>query len=60
MTNDQLIKKIKELLNEGNVEKAKLFIEEHKDELGEYYDKAKILLNSEKFDGLKEQFKKFF
>ena len=46
MTNDQLIKKIKELLNEGNVEKAKLFVEEHKDELGEYYDKAKVLLNS--------------
>ena len=41
MNKDELIKKAKELLNEGNIEKAKVFIEEHKVELGDYYDKAR-------------------
>ena len=60
MNKDELIKKAKELLNEGNIEKAKVFIEEHKDELGDYYYKAKVLLKSEKIDGLIDRFKKFF
>ncbi|MGM0174693.1 hypothetical protein [Enterococcus sp. DIV0800] len=60
MNKDELVKKIKELLNEGNIEKTKEFIEDHKDELGDYYDKAKVLLKSGKFDGLMDQFKKFF
>lgn len=60
MTKEELIKKAKELLNEGNIEKAKAFIDEHKDELGDYYEKAKILVTSEKIDGLKERLKKFF
>ncbi|MDU5335965.1 hypothetical protein [Enterococcus sp.] len=60
MNTDELIKKAKDLMNEGNIEKAKEFIEDHKDELGDYYDKAKVLLKSEKFDGLMDQFKKFF
>lgn len=60
MNKEELIKKAKELLNEGNIDKAKAFIEDHKDELGEYYDKAKVLLKSEKFDSLRDQFKKFF
>ena len=60
MNKDELIKKAKELLNEGNIEKAKVFIEEHKVEQGDYYDKAKVLLKSEKIDGLIDRFKKFF
>lgn len=60
MNKDELIKKAKELLNEGNIEKAKVFIEEHKVERGDYYDKAKVLLKSEKIDGLIDRFKKFF
>lgn len=60
MTKEELIKKAKELLNEGNIEKAKTFIDEHKDELGDYYEKAKNLVTSEKIDGLKERLKKFF
>lgn len=60
MNQDELIKKAKELLNEGNIEKAKVFIEDHKEDLGEYYEKAKVLLKSEKFDDLKDQLKKFF
>lgn len=60
MNRDELVKKAKELLNEGNIEKAKQFIEDHKDELGDYYDKAKILLKSEKVDHLMDRFKKFF
>lgn len=57
MNKEELIKKAKELLNEGNIDKAKAFIEDHKDELDEYYDKAKVLLKSEKFDSLRDQFK---
>lgn len=60
MDREELIKKIKELLNEGNLEKAKTFIEDHKEELGDYYDKAKNLLKSDKLDDLLGQFKKFF
>ncbi|MGX7205653.1 hypothetical protein [Enterococcus pingfangensis] len=60
MEREELIKKIKELLNEGNLEKAKTFIEDHKEELGDYYDKAKNLLKSDKLDDLLGQFKKFF
>ncbi|MBU5363364.1 MAG: hypothetical protein ACLTXM_08465 [Enterococcus sp.] len=60
MNKDELIKKAKELLNEGNIDKAKAFVEDHKDELGDYYEKAKVLLKSEKLDGLMDRFKKFF
>lgn len=60
MEREELIKKVKELLNEGNLEKAKTFIEDHKEELGDYYDKAKNLLRSDKMDDLLGQFKKFF
>ncbi|MDT2596689.1 hypothetical protein P7D52_07400 [Enterococcus dongliensis] len=60
MNREELIKKAKELLNDGQLEKAKIFIEEHKDELGDYYDKAKTFLNADKIDELKDQFKKFF
>ncbi|MBM7712702.1 hypothetical protein [Enterococcus xiangfangensis] len=60
MEREELIKKVKELLNEDNLEKAKTFIEDHKEELGDYYDKAKNLLRSDKMDDLLGQFKKFF
>ncbi|MGF2941374.1 hypothetical protein [Enterococcus xiangfangensis] len=60
MEREELIKKVKELLNEGNLEKAKTFIEDHKEELGDYYDKAKNLLRLDKMDDLLGQFKKFF
>jgi len=60
MNKDELMKKAKELLNEGNLEKVKELIEDHKDELGEYYEKAKTLLKSEKIDDLMARFKKFF
>ena len=60
MNKDELIKKAKELLNEGNIDKAKAFVEDHKDELGDYYEKTKVLLKSEKLDGLMDRFKKFF
>lgn len=60
MERDELIRKAKELLNEGNTEKAKAFIEAHKDELGEYYDKVKVLLKSENINSVMDRFKKFF
>lgn len=60
MNKDELIKKAKELMNEGNFDKAEEFVEMHKDDLGEYYEKAKALLASDKIDGLMDKFKKFF
>ncbi|WP_313627616.1 hypothetical protein [Enterococcus italicus] len=61
MKKDEIIEKIKELANEGNVEKAKLFLEEHKDSLGDYYDKAKAALESNSgVKGLLNKVKGFF
>lgn len=36
--------KIKGLISEGNLDQAKSFFEDHKGDLGDYYDKAKDLL----------------
>lgn len=44
MNKDEIMKKISDLIGEGNFEKAQEFIEEHKEDLGEYADKAKAFL----------------
>lgn len=40
------MEKIKDMIGEGNIEKAKDFIEDHKEDLGEYYEKAKELVKN--------------
>lgn len=61
MKKEEIIEKVKELANEGNVEKAKLFLEEHKDSLGGCYDKAKAALESNSgVEGLLNKVKGFF
>lgn len=60
MNPDELIKKAKDLLTEGNIEKAQKLVEDHKDDLGDYYAKAKELLSSDQVDGLLDKFKKLF
>lgn len=46
MNKDDIMEKIKDMIGEGNIEKAKDFIEDHKEDLGEYYEKAKELVKS--------------
>ncbi|MBL1226976.1 hypothetical protein [Enterococcus sp. BWR-S5] len=60
MNKDELIKQAKELISKGNIEKAKSFLEEHKDEIGEQYDKLKKSLPDFKMDDIADQVKGFF
>ncbi|MFZ2381070.1 hypothetical protein N2F28_08245 [Leuconostoc falkenbergense] len=44
MNKDEIVEKVKSLLSEGNLDKAKDFIEEHKEDLGENFDKLKGMI----------------
>lgn len=44
MNQNELLDKAKELIAKGNLDEAKKFIEDNKEHLGEYVDKAKGLL----------------
>ena len=44
MDKDEIMDKAKDLVSGGNIDDAKSFIEDHKDDLGDYYDQAKDLL----------------
>lgn len=44
MNQNELLDKAKELIAKGNLDEAKKFIEDNKEHLGEYLDKAKGLL----------------
>ncbi|WP_424685204.1 hypothetical protein [Enterococcus sp.] len=46
MNKEELIQKVKDLIGEGNIEAAQKFVEEHKDDLGEYADKAKNMITN--------------
>ncbi|MGC6767852.1 hypothetical protein ACYSNR_11590 [Enterococcus sp. LJL128] len=61
MNKDELIKKATDLIGEGNFEKAKKFLEEHKDEIGEQYTKLmKSLPDNMDINGIADQVKGFF
>lgn len=62
MNKEELLSKIQELVGEGNLDKAKSFLEENKDQLGEYYDKTKELLHVDEggVEGLLDKVKGFF
>ena len=55
----KLEKKAKDLISEQNLTEAKKFIEEHKNELGEYYDKL-IQMVSSNADGVIDKVKDLF
>lgn len=57
MNKEELIQKVKDLIGEGNVEKAQQFVEDHKDELGEYAEKAKDLITNFNPDDFAQQAK---
>ncbi|MBO0431382.1 hypothetical protein [Enterococcus sp. DIV0660C] len=60
MNKDELIAKVKEMVNEGNLDEAKQFIEDHKDELGNYVEQAKNLLKDIDVDGITDKIKSLF
>ena len=59
MNIDEIVKKAKDLISEQNLTEAKKFIEEHKNELGEYYDKL-IQMVSSNADGVIDKVKDIF
>lgn len=57
MNREELIQKVKDLIGEGNVEKAQQFVEDHKDDLGDYAEKAKDLITNFNPDDFAKQAK---
>lgn len=45
MNASELFDKVKDLVSGGNLDDAKSFIEDHKDEFGDYLEQAKGLLD---------------
>ena len=41
MKPEEILERVKAMIGDGNLEKAKDFMEEHKEDLGGYYDQAK-------------------
>lgn len=60
MNPDEIVQKVKELIGEGNFEKAKQFLEEHKDDIGEQYEKIKGMIPDVDAGGLADKVKGFF
>lgn len=59
MNANEIIEKAKDLIGEGNIEKAQEFINEHKDELGEQFEKIQALIGSNG-EGMLDKVKKLF
>ena len=59
MNVEELIAKAKGLISEKNIAEAKKFIEDHKEELGEHYDKLVKSLGGDA-DGIIDKVKGFF
>ncbi|MFV0560809.1 MAG: hypothetical protein ACK5NA_08845 [Enterococcus sp.] len=60
MNKDELLEKAKELISSGNVDEAKQFVEDHRDELGDYASQAQDLLKNLDTDGLMDKVKGLF
>ena len=56
----RIISKVKEMIKGGNFDGAKRFIEEHKEQLGPYKEKAQNLLKDVNIDSVKDKFKNLF
>ncbi|MEG7577486.1 hypothetical protein HPP01_13675, partial [Enterococcus faecium] len=53
MNQEELFQKVKEMIKNGNFDGAKRFIEEHKEQLGPYKEKAQNLLKDVNIDSVK-------
>lgn len=61
MNKEELFDKVKGMIGDGKLDEAKGFLEEHKDDLGEYFEKAKDLLgNLDSADGIMDKVKGLF
>lgn len=60
MNKDELIQKVKDLIGEGNIETAQKFVEAHKDELGDFAEKAKDMITNFNPDEFSEKAKQTF
>lgn len=60
MNQEELFQKVKEMIKGGNFDGAKRFIEEHKEQLGPYKEKAQNLLKDVNIDSVKDKFKNLF
>ncbi|MFC3928142.1 hypothetical protein ACVR05_06195 [Streptococcus caprae] len=61
MNTNELFDKVKELISGGDLDKAKAFLEENKDNLGEYFEQAKSLLDGANgVDGILDKVKGLF
>lgn len=61
MKPQDIFEKIQKMIGDGNIDKAKDFLEENKDNLGEYFDKAKALIAGNKtIDGAVDKVKGLF
>ncbi|UDM31785.1 hypothetical protein [Lentilactobacillus laojiaonis] len=54
-----IIDKVQDLVRNGDVDQAKSFIEDHKDDLGDYYQRAKDLLGNDG-SGITDKIKNMF
>lgn len=61
MKPQELFEQVKEMIAKKDFSEAKNFIEEHKDDLGQYFDKAKGLIdNSDAVNGVIDKVKGLF
>lgn len=61
MKPQEIFEKIQKMVGEGNIDKAKTFLEDNKDNLGDYFDQAKALISGNKaIDGAIDKVKGLF
>ncbi|ESV54242.1 isoleucyl-tRNA synthetase [Streptococcus agalactiae LMG 14747] len=61
MKPQELFDQVKEMIAKKDFSEAKTFIEDHKDDLGQYFDKAKALVeNSDTVSGVVDKVKSLF
>ncbi|MGM9902538.1 hypothetical protein A5844_000212 [Enterococcus sp. 10A9_DIV0425] len=60
MKDEELLKKIKDLVAKGNFEEAKVFFNQHKEQLGPYKEKAQKFLKDKNIQDYTEKLKNLF
>lgn len=60
MNKEEILQKIKDLVQSGNFTEAKTFFEEHKEQLGPYKEKAQEFLQGVDFQGITDKLKNLF
>lgn len=60
MNKEEILQKIKELAQNGNLTEAKTFFEEHKEQLGPYTEKAQEFLQNFNLEDWSDKFKNLF